>query len=721
MTQTPSHLTDSVLKVLGHDRYQPCNAEALAGKLKLSSSRFPELLSALAALEGNGSIVRIRGDRYVLPRQADLITGVLSFNSKGQAFILNETGGEDAIVPAGRTHTAFHQDLVVARRIPPSPGRFRDRLHAEVIRILKRRRTTFVGTLQKTGSFEHVIPDDPRQQQSIYVAPTSLSTLRPSPEIGDKVVVRLDRWDAPHLNPEGTIIERLGRPGDPNVDILSIIRKHELPTTFPSEALAEVAQFALDPEGHAHDPRPGRLDLRDEFVFTIDPDTAKDFDDAIHVRPLGKDTWEVGIHIADVSYYVRPGGALDREARQRGNSVYLVNQVIPMLPEELSNGLCSLLPRVDRLTFSAIITMTSTGRVLNERITRSIIHSRHRLTYQEAFALLEKPPRDPLGEKLHQAWALASVLRKNRMNAGSLDLDMPEVKVRLNEQGLPIALEKVEHDISHQLIEEFMLLANETVARVLKNKHLPALYRVHENPDPEKLEELRQTLLIHGIKVGDLTKRHEMQRASKAIARHPATYALKIALLKSLKRACYRTQPLGHYGLAKTNYCHFTSPIRRYADLIVHRALLKPAERPKYQPGELDQTAAHLSQTERTAAEAEQDTVRIKKMEFFQLQLTSDRPQSFEAIITDVQNFGLFVELPAFLVSGLVHISSLADDFYHFDDRHRRITGRKNKRTFKVGDPIKVQVDRIDPIRQQIDFKISGMVSRRTGKERSRR
>jgi ribonuclease R len=713
MSASSSPLAASVLKLLSHADYLPCNEDGLARKLKLSPHRRPELSSALAALESDGAIVRIRGDRFVLPRQADLITGVISFNPKGFAFILNETGGEDVIVPAGQTGTALHQDLVVARRIPAPPGRFRDRVNAQVIRILKRRRTTIVGTLQKTGSFYHVVPDDPRQLQSIYVAPTSSSTLRPPPDLGDKVVVRLDRWDAPHLNPEGTIIERLGRPGDPNVDILSIIRKYELPTSFPSEALAEVADFALDPEGHAHDPRPGRLDLRDEFVFTIDPDTAKDFDDAIHVKSLGKDTWEIGIHIADVSYYVRPGGALDKEARKRGNSVYLVNQVIPMLPEELSNGLCSLLPRVDRLTFSVLITLTSTGRVLGERITRTIIHSRHRLTYPEAYQILQKPPKGELAEKIHQAWALAAVLRKNRMNAGSLDLDMPEVQVRLNEQGLPIALEKVEHDISHQLIEEFMLLANETVARVMKNKHLPGLYRVHENPDPEKLEELRQNLLIQGIKVGDLTKRHEMQRASKAIAQHPAHYALKISLLKSLKRAIYHTQPLGHYGLAKANYCHFTSPIRRYADLVVHRALLKPAERPKYQAGELDETAAHLSQTERTAAEAEQDTLRIKKLEFFQLQLTSDQPQAFDAVITDVQNFGLFVEIPAFLVSGLVHITSLADDFYHFDERHRRITGRKHKRSFKVGDPVKVQVDRIDPIRQQIDFKIVGATKRR--------
>lgn len=666
-------------------------------------------------METNGSIVRIRGDLYVLPQAADLVTGVISFHAKGFAFILGENGAEDVIVPAGETGTAFHQDLVVARRIPTPPGRFRGRAHAQVIRIVKRRRSTLVGTLHKAGAFYHVTPDDPRHLHDIYVPDPAQSRLRPVPALGDKVVVRVHEWTDPHLHPEGEICERLGRTGDPNVDILGIIRKHELPTSFPSEALAEVSRFSLNPEGHAHDPGP-RLDLRHEAVFTIDPDTAKDFDDAIHLKPAGPGLWEIGIHIADVSFYVRPGGALDKEARHRGNSVYLVNQVIPMLPEELSNGLCSLLPDVDRLTFSVIATMTENGRILREKICRTVIRSRRRYTYQEAFAILQHPPRDEAGHTLHQAWKLASVLRENRFNNGALDLEMPEVKVRLDDRGLPVALEKVEHDSSHQLIEEFMLLANETVARVTKNKHLPAIYRVHESPNPEKLAELRQSLLIHGIKVGDLTKRQEMQRASRAIAKHPASHALKIALLKSLKRACYRTQPLGHYGLAKTNYCHFTSPIRRYADLVVHRALLKPGERPRYQAGDLEDISVWISQTERVAAEAEQDTVRIKKLEFFQLQLAGDPPPSFEAIITDIQPAGLLVEVPAFLVTGFIHISALGRDFFIFDEKTRRLTSRKSKATHRIGGTLRVQVDKIDFARQQIDFRAAGAAPRSGGR-----
>ncbi len=702
-----SPLARNVLRTLGHPDYQPLNEDGLARKLKLSGPLLNELTSLLRELAETGKIVRVRSDRWILPEKAELLTGVISFNPKGFAFLLSETGDDDAYIPAEDTGTAMHQDLVVAQKIPSQAGRFHERIHARVIRVVKRRRTTLVGTLQTGGRFFHVVPDDPRNIQNLYVQPPSESKLDPKPEIGDKVVVLPEEWKDRHLNPEGTIVEVLGKPGDPNVDILSVIRKYELPTSFPSEALAEVAEFSLDPQGHAFDPGP-RLDLRGESVFTIDPDTAKDFDDALHIREVGKGKWEVGIHIADVAYYVHPGGALDEEASKRGNSVYLVNQVIPMLPEELSNGLCSLLPNVDRLTHSVMVTITESGRVLEERIERTLIHSRRRFSYQEAFARLKDTPRDNMDRDLHQAWAIASNLRKNRMNNGSLDLDMPEVKVRLNGQGIPIALEKVEHDISHQLVEEFMLLANEVVARTLKNKHIPTLYRVHESPDPEKLAELRQTLLIQGIKVGDLTKRHEMQRASKAIAASPASYALKISLLKSLKRACYRSQPLGHYGLAKTNYTHFTSPIRRYADLVVHRSLLKPAERPKYKAGELEEVAARISATERNAAEAEQDTVRIKKLEFFQRQLNTDHPQAFPAVVVDVQNYGLFVEVPDFLVSGLVHISSLGTDFFNFDERNRRIVGNRSKKTFQVGDALQVQVEKIDPFKQQIDFKLAG-------------
>src|SRR5213076_2709046 len=320
----------------------------------------------------------------------------------------------------------------------------------------------------------------------------------------------------------------------------------------------------------------GREDLRGQFIVTIDPDDARDFDDAIHVEDI-KGGWQLGVHIADVSAYVRPGSALDREAQRRGNSVYLPDRVIPMLPERLSNGVCSLNPHVDRLTHSVFLQFDRNGRVRQTRFVRTVIRSAHRLTYKQAFAILKSSARDELSERLHTAWKLAALLRRKRFEHGSLDLDMPEVKVVVDKKGKPIRFERVENDESHQLIEEFMLAANEAVARELKKRAIPTIYRIHENPDPEKLAEYREFVLSFNYNVGDLAHRAEVQRLLAAIRGKPEEQALKIGLLKSLKRARYFPQPLGHYGLAKPNYLHFTSPIRRYADLVVHRALGKDA------------------------------------------------------------------------------------------------------------------------------------------------
>ncbi len=697
-----------LLRLMAQPGYQPLNENQLERKLKLSEQRRKELPPLLQKLELDGQIVRIRKDCWVLPQEAELVTGVISFNEKGFAFLIREDKGEDLYIAAEDTGTAMHQDVVVARIQPAvRGGRFADKKQARVIRILKRRRSTLVGTLEKSGRFYYVVPSDRRYIQNVYVPQPSPQDTVPNVQIDDKVVVRLEEWTSRHLNPEGVIIERLGRTGDPGLDILSIIRKHELPDAFPSEVLAELASFQK-PEGDAKaDDLAERLDLRHDFIITIDPDTAKDFDDAISVRRMGRDLWEVGIHIADVSHYVRPGSELDKEAAKRGNSVYLVNQVIPMLPEELSNGLCSLNPHVDRLTYSVIATLDQTGHPRSWKITRSIIHSKHRLSYQQAFTRLQRKPQDALDTFLHDAWKIASILRTRRFAGGALDLEMPEVKVYCDEQGRPTSIKKVENDISHQLIEEFMLLANEIVATDLKRSSKPAIYRIHESPDPEKLLELREILKIHGVKVGDMTQKREVQKALKLIEGLPEQHALKVAVLRSFKRAIYDTRPIGHYGLAKSNYTHFTSPIRRYSDLIVHRALALKKKGLGYPSmDELTKLAKYISQTERSAAEAEEESIRLKKFEFFAAQLNAAKPQSFPAIIMDVQNFGMFVELPDFLLSGLVHVSAMKDDFYYYDERSRGFVGKKTRRKYTIGQTVKVCVERIDPLKQQIDFRL---------------
>jgi len=502
--------------------------------------------------------------------------------------------------------------------------------------------------------------------------------------------------------------------------MLSIIRKYHLPAEFPTDVLDQAERISERINARQLE---GREDLRKDFIVTIDPDDARDFDDAIQVEKTNSG-WRLGVHIADVAAYVEPGSALDREARGRGNSVYLPDRVIPMLPERLSNGVCSLNPGVDRLTHSVFIHFDKNGVVKSARFARSVIRSAHRLSYKQAFAILSSPPQDRLGERLHLAWELAALLRRKRFQHGSLDLDFPEVKVLVDKQGHPVRLERIENDESHQLIEEFMLAANEAVARELMKRAVPTIYRVHENPDPEKLAEYREFILSFNYKVGDLTHRTELQRLLASIRGKPEEQALKIALLKSLKRARYAPQPLGHYGLAKANYLHFTSPIRRYADLVVHRALgrdgtplpsapsttgRRSRSDTPYQPDsrEIASIAEHLSITERTAADAEIDAAQMKKLEFFQRQLDQRNPQIFRASIVDVRNYGLMVELPDALITGLIHVSSLTDDFYLFEPARRQLIGRRSRKRFSVGDELSVFVARVDVFKRQIDFALA--------------
>src|SRR5437764_76556 len=491
--------------------------------------------------------------------------------------------------------------------------------------------------------------------------------------------------------------------------MLSIIRKYHLPTEFPRDVLDHAKGIPETVDARQFE---GREVLRGEFSVTIDPDDARDFDDAIHVEKIGGG-WRLGVHIADVAAYVEPDSPLDREARRRGNSVYLPDRVIPMLPERLSNGVCSLNPGVDRLTHSVFIHFDKHGVAKSARFARSVIRSAHRLTYNQAYSILRSPPEDELGERLHEAWELAALLRKKRFEHGALDLDFPEVKVWLDKQGDPVRLERVENDESRQRIEEFMLAANEAVARELKKRAAPTVYRVHENPDPEKLAEYREFALSFDYKVGDLSHRTELQRLLAEIRGKPEEQALKVGLLKSLKRARYDPRPLGHYGLAKTNYLHFTSPIRRYADLVVHRALgrdgtplpsspARNAERrsrsePPYLPdmAEITSIAEHISTTERNAADAEIDATQMKKLEFFQRQLAGRKPQIFRATVVDIRNYGLMVELPDALITGLIHVSSLADDFYVFESARRQLIARRSRKRFSISDGLSVFVARV--------------------------
>ena len=727
MNKDGRKIREQVLALLVRKDYRPLNKIEIANKLGVSGRARVALRGMLRDLERAGEIARIRKDRYVLPAEADLVTGKLSLHPVGYGFLTSEKPGEpDVFIAAENVGTAMHRDRVVVRISLESPAeRIKGRREGRVIRILERAHDTIVGTLQRSRNFYYVVPDDPRFVHDIYVRPVAAAQeqLRSQIEatVGDKVVVRLDDWQSRHVNPEGEIIEVLGPASAPGVDVLSIVRKYHLPTEFPSDVLEQAERI---PESVDAQQIAGREDLRNQFIVTIDPDDARDFDDAINVETLPNGGWQLGVHIADVAAYVEPGSALDREARLRGNSVYLPDRVIPMLPERLSNGVCSLKPQVDRLTHSVFIQFDKRGAPKSARFARSVIRSAHRLTYKEAYAILSSQPRDRLGERLHLAWELASLLRRKRFEHGALELDFPEVKVLVDAQGKPVRLERVENDESHQLIEEFMLAANEAVARELKKRAIPTVYRVHENPDPEKLGEYREFVLGFGYKVGDLTHRAELQRLLAEVSGKPEEQALKVGLLKSLKRARYDPQPLGHYGLAKTNYLHFTSPIRRYADLVVHRALgSDTAARRSYRMGmaEIASIAEHISTTERNAAEAEIDATQMKKLEFFQQQLAGRKPQIFSATVVDVRNYGLMVELPDALVSGLIHVSSLTDDFYVFEPARRQLIGRRSRKRFSVGDKLSVFVARVDVFKRQVDFAIAPTTERSKASRRSKR
>ena len=692
-------MKDQIIRLLGQKDYVPANVPELLRRLRLQPNQQQELQSALQQLEQSGRVARIKGNRYVLPREADLIPGRIRMNRAGKGFLQpDDSSLPEIAIAESDTETALHEDHVLVRRnVPRFPGERGAQVTGKVVRILERSRTRIVGTLQQSRQFLYVVPDDPRMPHDIYVSPAK-DVGRPA-RVGDKVVVELREWISRNSNPEGEIVEVLGAPDTEGVDMLSVLRQYNLPLHFPKEVLAEAHGIGstVNPQDIG-----GRLDCRSHQVITIDPDDAKDFDDAICLEPAEPGKWRLWVHIADVSHYVKPGTALDTEARERGNSTYLVDRVIPMLPEALSNELCSLKPHVDRLTKCVEFLVAEDGRVLESKFHSAVIHSKRRFTYAQVLEILEREPEaDPIEEMLHRAHRLAQNIRKLRFRAGSLDLDFPEMKIRLDEHGKILRIEKNENDASHQLIEEYMLLANEAVAGRLMAQRTPAIYRIHEEPDPRRLEEYRDEVMAHHVPCGNLSHAAEVQKLLQKLGTLAIGPALKIGFLKSLMRARYAVEPLGHYGLAKKKYTHFTSPIRRYADLVVHRALF---DKKAASTAVLKEVADHISITERNSADAERDSKDVKLFAFLRAQLESGEPVPYPALVTDVRNFGFFVDVPGLAMSGLVPLSLMRDDFYVFDEGRRNLVGRRTRRMIRLGDRLTVQVAKVDSFKKQVDF-----------------
>ncbi|NBY37906.1 MAG: RNB domain-containing ribonuclease [Verrucomicrobia bacterium] len=759
---------ETLLNFMRRPGYKPMRLEAIVKTLGGDRHDLDELRKAIPRLLKAGAIVTHKGLLLGLPkgpagsRDDSLLEGTILFRASGSArVVFDVTPGDkprEALhIDANDTHVALHGDRVLVKLNQVRRDRNGDDWGSgTVVRVIKRALTQLTGTLRRNRLQWFVVPDDPRISREIIVRDPTRSDLKPAPKPEDKVVLKLDAWERRNLSPTGTLTEVLGVTHTPMAEYLAILRRYNLNPEFPASVVSEANSF---PSTVQRDDCIGREDFRQIPTITIDPDDAKDFDDALSVQRLPNGNLRIAIHIADVSYYVKTGSRLDTEARERGNSTYLVGTVIPMLPHALSSGLCSLVEAQDRLVKTVICEFSPDAQLLKTEFANSVICSLKRLTYKQAYAFLKgddnaqlrampaPPPHQtgspgrPLSElkddelelirqMIGDFWKIGKILRAERFRAGSLDLDMKEIKIYCDKDGWADRTEIVTHDESHQLIEEFMLLANECVAKSLDKASIPHVCRVHDDPDPEKLAALREELAGDGFKVGDLTHRSEMVKLLSDLKTREDGYTIRIQLLRSLKQACYRPSPDGHFGLAKRHYSHFTSPIRRYADLLEHRifdayiAKHGVASAPKDPPrspglGELVRSCEHISITERNSAEAERDSVKIKILELFEREVERKDKRPFEAIITDIKPHGLMVELSASNAFGLVHMSTLTDDYYRMNDRGNMLVGSRTGRKFMAGGTIMVTVDRVDRFKRQVDFRLADDGQRKTrGPER---
>lgn len=750
-----SDIRKDLLDFMKSKSYTPLTLPQIATALGLSRKACAPLRKAMDSLIADGTAAKVKGDRYGLSGDLNLLAGTIAFRQRGGAF-LDVPGSDERIeIRPEDTGVALNSDKVLARLLPESfkPRRGRNGRrdwnaanygvrYAKVIRILERANSKVVGTLRRSYSFWHVVPDDPKFFYDVIVSDPAKSGVVPPPKENDKVVVRLNEWVQKHMNPTGEIVENLGESHTPMAEYRSILVKYDLSETFPEDV--EKCADSVPSEVSARDIS-GRFDARSIPTITIDPEDAKDFDDAISLRPAGGGNYEVGVHIADVSKYVKLSSPLDREAAKRGNSTYLVGTVIPMLPFKLSNGICSLVEDEDRLVKSVFLTVSPNGNILGAHFANSVIRSSKRLSYEQAHALITldnlgeaaavRPPENyetafsgkdltelspeslaALQKMVRTLWGIASGMRQRRMKEGSLDLNMPEFKIFCDKDGYADRIEKIEYNESHQLVEEFMLAANREVSKALFGAKIPYISRVHDEPDPDKLSELRDELEPFGIECGDLTSRREIIKLLEQINAHPQAYILKTMFLRSLKRAEYRASPDGHYGLYMRFYAHFTSPIRRYADLTVHRCFdrmlweRKIPTAPKYAPAalaktELEAVAEAITRTEGNSTEAERESHKIKLMEYFERRI--GKGNAFEAIVTSLSNHGFFVDLTQSQAYGFVHLRTLHDDIYHLSDDGTELRGRRTGTTFRAGDKVYVDVESVDRFKRQIDFRLA--------------
>ncbi|OYD08178.1 ribonuclease R [Paludifilum halophilum] len=693
--------------------YKPMTAKELQHIFQVEDPEEQSgFLQLLSRLEEEGKIVRTRADRYGVPERLNLVRGRLQGNAKGFGFVIPDPEmphEQDVFIHGNEMNGAMDGDRVLARvHSRRKDGR---RPEGEVVRILFRGRSIIVGTYTDSKHFGFVVPDDKRLPADIFIPKEA----RNGAEEGQKVVVEILRYPNGRKSAEGKVTEILGHKDEAGVDILSIIRKYQLPEGFPDEVLAETDQV---PETIDEQEIRGRRDLRDRRMVTIDGADAKDLDDAVSVERLDNGNIRLGVHIADVSYYVKEGSALDREAYQRGTSVYLVDRVIPMLPQRLSNGICSLNPQVDRLTMTCDMEMDGKGNVVRHEIYPSVIRTNERMTYTDVKKILVDEDEElirryqPLVEDFRLMASLAKTLRQRRFMRGAIDFDFPEAKIRVNEQGQPVEIVNRPRTIAEQMIEEFMLAANETVSEHFYKGKFPFVYRIHENPDPDKLQSFFEFITLFGYTAkgkADKIKPRVLQQLLEQIDGKPEEPVISTVMLRSMQQAKYSAECLGHFGLAAQFYSHFTSPIRRYPDLIIHRIIWEVWENggtlSRERKNELDEwlpeACKHASERERLAIDAERETDDLKKAEYMQDKVG----ETYDGIISSVTSFGVFVEL-ANTIEGMVHVSFMTDDYYQYDEHTYSLVGERTGKSYNIGDAVTVKVIGVNLDERKVDFEL---------------